>query len=578
MLSNHFSASERDWMRDILCLAFFILVFYVFWLGSYPLFIPDEGRYAEVAREMVVTGDYVTPRVNGVAFLDKPVLYYWLQAAAINLFGIKEWALRFFPALLGVLGCVVTYICGRHLFNRRIGLMSAIILATTPLYFGGSHYANLDLEVAVFISCALLFFISAMQRIDKLRIYFFFAAYISAALAFLTKGLIGIVFPCMIIGTWMILLGHLNVLKKIYLVSGLILMTIIVLPWYVLVQKANPGFLHYFFITQQVSRFLSAGAFNNPSPFWFYLPIVLIGFFPWSSFLPQALGMSLHNVWKARHAHQTELFLLLWLIIVFVFFSIPHTKTISYILPIFPAAALLISHFLSTCWENTKQKSITLGITHLIIIGTSLAAILLAMPYYHWIDFAPAFNSYATLLAIVFIGGSIFSLLSIQSKTLLPLFMICASFSALFLFILVMGTTHLNLNTAKPLIDELQFIIKPQDEVVTYFKYYQDVPLYLERRITIVANWHAPDIANKDNWLRELWYGMSFQKTDDWLINESTFWKRWEDNKRLFVFVNNNYFDQFKKQAKSYYFLGRYNDILLLSNKPTILHLDNSRL
>ena len=119
-----------------------------------------------------------------------------------------------------------------------------------------------------------------------------------------------------------------------------------------------------------------------------------------------------------------------------------------------------------------------------------------------------------------------------------------------------MGATHLNQNTAKPLIDELKTIIKPQDEVATYFKFYHDVPLYLERRITIVANWHTTDIANKDNWLREIWYGMPFQKTDDWLINESTFWKRWEDNKRLFVFVNDNFFDQFKKQAKSIFHEG----------------------
>src|SRR5579862_9516747 len=140
----------KPFLLDLLCLTALIGFFYYFYLGTYPLFTPDEGRYAEVAREMVATGDYITPRVNGVAFLDKPILYYWLQAAAIHLFGLKEWALRFFPALLGLLSCLVTYSCGCVLFNRRTGLLASLILATSPLYFSGAHYANLDLEMAVF--------------------------------------------------------------------------------------------------------------------------------------------------------------------------------------------------------------------------------------------------------------------------------------------------------------------------------------------------------------------------------------------------------------------------------------------
>jgi 4-amino-4-deoxy-L-arabinose transferase-like glycosyltransferase len=121
---------QASWFTDIIFLTSCLLLFYFLWLGSYPLFTPDEARYSEVAREMVMTGDYITPRVNGVAFLDKPILYYWLQSAAIHLFGINEWALRFFPALLGVIGCLITYICGRLLFNRRTGWLASLLLST----------------------------------------------------------------------------------------------------------------------------------------------------------------------------------------------------------------------------------------------------------------------------------------------------------------------------------------------------------------------------------------------------------------------------------------------------------------
>ena len=134
MLATYKMQPKRQWAIDIIFLALLFGFFYAFWIGSYALFTPDEGRYSEVAREMVTSGDYITPRLNGVAFLDKPALYYWLQASAIHLFGLKEWALRFWPAALGILGCLMTYTAGFLLFNRRTGILAAIILATSPLY------------------------------------------------------------------------------------------------------------------------------------------------------------------------------------------------------------------------------------------------------------------------------------------------------------------------------------------------------------------------------------------------------------------------------------------------------------
>ena len=151
------------WLRDIALLGFIIGLFYALWIGSYALFVPDEGRYSEVAREMVVSGDYITPRIDGVAFLDKPVLYYWLQASAIKVFGISEWSLRLWPTLMGLLGTLILYATGRILYGRRAGLLAAVILATSPLYYGAAHYANLDLEVASFVADSLLCFLAAMQ-------------------------------------------------------------------------------------------------------------------------------------------------------------------------------------------------------------------------------------------------------------------------------------------------------------------------------------------------------------------------------------------------------------------------------
>lgn len=560
------STFYRDWLIDLATLTVVLLIFYTFWLGSYPLFTPDEGRYSEIAREMVATGDFITPRVNGIAFFDKPILYYWLQAIAIYLFGVKEWALRLFPALLGILGCLSTYVCGRFLFDRRTALLSAIILSTTPLYFACAHYADLDLEVAVFISCSLLFFITATQLTSSLRHYFLYAAYLSAAFAFLTKGLIGIAFPGMIVGCWILLLNRWSILTKIHLLTGLLLFAAVVVPWYVFVEKANPGFLHYFFVTQQVTRFLSTGEFNNKTPIWFYLPIVLAGFFPWTIFLFQALYKQIRRVWQTPQQHANELFLLLWIMIIFGFFSIPHSKIIGYILPIFPALALLVGHYLSSIWETASRFAIFLFIACSIL----LASILLVLPHYQWIDLATSLTPFLKAIAFIFIISAVSAVILLKQKNRQAFFILCTTCNVIFLLLLLASAPHLNQNSAKSLVQELKPIIKPQDEVITYFKYYQDVPLYLGQLVVIAANWQAPDIAYKDNWQRELWYGMPFQKTDQ-LINEDEFWKRWDSDNRVFVFLNDNYFNQFKLRAKSYFFLGKSNDIILLSNKPTVL-------
>lgn len=287
---NSSNAPTRDWLFDIIGLVLLLGLFYALWMGAHALVTPDEGRYSEVAREMVVTGDYITPRLNGVAFLDKPVLYYWLQASAIKLFGLSEAALRCWPMIIGLLGCVMTYLAGRVLFDRRTGIVSAIILATSSLYYGAAHYANLDLEVGVLISSALFSFIIAMSLDNpRLKTRFLLLAYVFAALAVLTKGLIGIAFPIMIIGAWILILNRWSLLLKMHLVQGMLIFFAITLPWYVLVQKANPEFLHFFFVTQQVARFLTMQDFNSKAAYWFYVPVVLAGMFPWSLFLFQGV-------------------------------------------------------------------------------------------------------------------------------------------------------------------------------------------------------------------------------------------------------------------------------------------------
>src|SRR5258708_4491212 len=133
--------SRDHWYSDLILLTCILGVFFLSLLSSHYLITPDEGRYCEVAREMVVSGDFITPKVNGILFFDKPILFYWLQAASIKLFGATELAVRLWPALFGLMGCLFTYVAGRLLFNRSTGILAALFLAVSPLYYFIAHYA-----------------------------------------------------------------------------------------------------------------------------------------------------------------------------------------------------------------------------------------------------------------------------------------------------------------------------------------------------------------------------------------------------------------------------------------------------
>lgn len=562
--------TKRSWLIDISFLIILLAIFYLLWLGSYPLFTPDEGRYSEVAREMVASGDYITPRIDGVAFLDKPALYYWLQAIAIHLFGLKEWALRLFPAMLGMLGCLSTYICGRLLFNRRAALLSAGILATAPLYFGAAHYANLDLEVAVLISCSLQFLITSIKINTTYKNYFLYGAYTSAGLAILTKGLIGIVFPIAILGSWIILLWRWDILKKIHLFSGLFLLLTITLPWYILVQKANPYFLQFFFGEQQFGRFLSNAEFNNKAPFWFYFPIVLAGLFPWSIFLYQTLVNNIKKVWSSRHEYQTQLFLLLWVAFTFTFFSLPKSKTVGYILPIFPALALLIGNFLDLQWGKVKAQSIRWGLLIFIGLCSIISLILFSLPFIHQFVILTKFNHTLFIIAWAFFTIALLACFLLKTKNLFPIFIFFAAGNILLLLTLTIKAAELNQNSIKPIANKLKMIIHPEDEIITFYNYYQDLPLYLERRVSIVENWTSKKITKKDNWARELWYGMRFQATDDWLINDKKFWQRWNDSSHgVFLLTNKNrlaLLDTLTVPSNHYTVIAEDRNIVLLRN------------
>lgn len=544
-----------------------VLLFCAF-IGSYHLIIPDEGRYVEIAREMVASNNFITPYLNGTAFLDKPILYYWCESALIKTFGLHEWSVRLLPAFFGLLGCLLIYCAGHKLYTRRTGWLAALVLMTSFLYFLSAHYADMDLMVAVLLSGAFWCFIVAMKTASRWRHICFFAAYIFAALAFLTKGLMGIVFPGMVIFLWIVCVWRWRTLLQMHLISGLILFVAIVTPWFILVQKENPEFLNYFFIVQQFSRYVTSG-FNMHQPVYYYAVVVLIGLLPWTLFLFQSARYLVQVIKKQKRAADVEIFLAIWVVAIFVFFSIPQSKIVGYILPIFPPLALIVGIYLERHWQYLPQ-SLNLKIVSFILLGLGIAFSLSLLVFARMPSLTDSVSMfYLSGLALIIICGSTISVFfSFYKKQFIAAFLailltaMCAEVTA------IASASSLKLSSTKPLAMYIKENLPADALVVSYHSYYQDLPVYLQHKVYVVYNWSDPDIQTHDNWRRELAADILYKKKrQNYLINDQEFLSLWK-TKVLYIIVDANKLNNVKALVNApVYILQRYQKFLLISNR-----------
>ena len=511
-------------MRDLTILTVLICLFFTFMLGNRPLSVPDEGRYVEISREMAATGNYLTPRLNSVKYFEKPVLFYWLEAFSINLFGLNEFALRLWPALFALFGCLAIAVAGARLFGRLTGLLGATVLATSLLYYGLSRAIVLDMPVSILLTLALLSFLMGTHEAPGLkRRLYLWIFYAFAALAVLTKGLIGIFIPGMVIGAWILLLGEWRMLKTLYIPSGLALFLLIAAPWHIMVGRANPEFYQFYFIHEHFQRYLTK-VHGRYKPFWYFMPIVLLGLFPWSAFLVQAIKHNLPSTWRERHEHRDALFLMLWAGLVFLFFSSSSSKLAPYILPVFPPLALLVGRYLAAAWDSRDFPGLRTGYSIFLVASLLLAAAFLGLPYYWPIPAqAQILGAYGYSIASTLAIGGVAAWGLARYRNLGWAVVALAITSVLFLMQVNAVAPRVDVKSVKQLAIELKDRLKPGDEVASYHEYYQDLPVYLEQRITVV------------DWGGELNFGNSVEDTKAWMTDGDTFWKRWQGPATMFV-------------------------------------------
>ncbi|MFT6589859.1 MAG: 4-amino-4-deoxy-L-arabinose transferase-like glycosyltransferase [Rhodoferax sp.] len=307
-----------------------------------PLAVPDEGRYGEIGRWMLFSGDWLTPRLNGLPFFHKPPYVYWLEAMSLATFGVNAWALRLVPALHAGLMLLVLYLSARHLSSETTARRAVLMLGTSLTFLVGGQYVNHDMAVATWIGVAIWCFALAFMAGDKPHAWLARLGFIACALGVLSKGLIGLALPGLVILVWLLWTRQLKKILYLPWLSGLALFALIAMPWFIVAQQKYPELFNYMVIGQQLNRY-TASTYNNPQPFWFYLLALVLLFFPWVFF---ALGQ-----WRRSTrlpARAAELLTLdgwrlcwVWIGAIFIFFSIPNSKLVGYILPVMPALALL---------------------------------------------------------------------------------------------------------------------------------------------------------------------------------------------------------------------------------------------
>lgn len=304
----------------------------VFWGTGSPLMDPDEPAYAETAKEMLRAGNYLSPRIFGDFWFDKPPMYYWLVIYSYKIFGVTEFAARFPAGLTAVLTVGSLYYYVRKFFNESIAFNAGIVLASCINFFYMGKGAVTDTTLLLFMSTALYAYLD--------EDYYFM--YLCAALATLTKGPIGLVFPAAIAFFHMVITRNFKPLKDTRLYLGLLVYLVVTVPWYAMMYSEHgSAFIDTFLGLHNVGRFANP---EHPGRvvWYFYIPVLILGLFPWINLFGNAIVSSMQVV----RERSSLWFFHCWWIFVFIFFSVAQTKLVSYIFPMFPAVAVLIGWYL----------------------------------------------------------------------------------------------------------------------------------------------------------------------------------------------------------------------------------------
>lgn len=521
--------------KNILAILFSAAVLFLFFfrLGDRPLWSSDEGRYGEIAREMMENRDFIVPAFNYVDFLEKPVMASWLSALSISVFGSNSLAVRFPLALAAALGIFMTGWFVRRFCGSRTALLAMLFQMTGMGYVLVGRFAVIDTLLTFFLSGAFFCLFAGYQSQRKT---FYWAAYAFIGAAFLTKGLLGIILPGGVMLAFLLWEKRLSEIKKMSLIPGVLIFAVIALPWLWSVIRREPEFFHVFFVEHQFSRF-AGGDLGRSRPFWFYAPILLAVALPWSLFIPAAVQV----VFKQSSTEKLRRFLFCWATVTFVFFSASRGKLPYYILPVSVPLSILFACLFADLFSGQIKQN-TEKLLHQswkVLYGI----LLLAIPVFNifilfWggliesSDRIRPFLWMASVGSLVFLG---FSLKAYRKNHLPRALWLLAGVPYLILMMIVFAMDALTpIHSTALMAQEIRKADEPGSLTTIYASpdHFSDLPFHLRRRISVVGT----DRGTLERGSRE---EERIHGVGDWFIAKDEFARRFNlAQQKIFLLVD----------------------------------------
>lgn len=346
-------------------LALFATVLWFATLPLRPLFNTDEGRYAEIPREMLASGDWAIPHLNGLLYLEKPPLQYWATAASLSIFGQNEFGARFYTALCALGAVLCAALAARRLWGPEAAIRTAALLPSMLLFLIMGQLLTLDMSLTAYMTAALAAFLAAQSAGPRSERLLMLAAWAATALGVLTKGPVAAAVPGAVLVLYSLWSRDFSPWRRLHAAPGIALFAAIALPWYVVAARRVPGFLGFFFIHEHLARYLTPSA-HRQQVFWYFVPVLLLGSIPWT--LPAFRALC--RGWRRRAAgFDPGLFLRLWVLFVLGFFSVSDSKLIPYVLPALPALALLAASLPEEILDRDVKRTALLTLAIALALG-----------------------------------------------------------------------------------------------------------------------------------------------------------------------------------------------------------------
>jgi len=476
---------DRLLAKPILAVSVLILVcgyLFFFQSGKLALTDPDETFYAQTAREMLARGEWVTPYLYGKPQFEKPALFYWLVEASYKAFGVNEFAARFPSAVFGTIGVIAIYFLGSLFFTSRAGFLSALILATSVEYIMISRACVTDMVLAVLLFLGILFFFYGYMR-QKNAFYLLSSAFFG--LAVLTKGPIFLLLAGFAIVAFLFLNKDLKALTRMPLWQAAAVFIVITAPWYLAIYKLHGKvFIDAFFGFHNITRFLEA-EHKIGSQVYYNIPVIFGGFFPWSVFLPFGLWRIFKKAYERQPSASSEkrgsIFILVWFLSIFLFFTASSTKLPTYVFPCFISLALIVG----SLWDDfmSGNAGATAGtkvsyyiLVAIVIIGAFVAPVAVKLKY-------PVLSAGVALSASFLVFGMLLSMSAFAGKKIVMAFLLVVYAVALFLYPLneLVIPSIERLETSKEVALKLKPLMKSSEPLGAESNYLAGLAFYADK-------------------------------------------------------------------------------------------------